>query len=190
MKKILLIGGGGHCKSVIDVIEASKEYEIAGIVDHSDLLGQTILGYPIIGADEDLEELRTKFEYAIVTVGQVRSNLIRVRLFSLLLDLGYILPNIVSPLAYVSRHVEMGQGNVVMHYAMINSACIVGDNCIFNSKSLVEHDCEIGDHCHVSTASVLNGNTKVVANSFVGSNSTSREGIELSGFIKAGSLNL
>ena len=54
MEKILLIGGGGHCRSVIDVIELEKKYEIAGIVDKKELLNEEILGYKVIASDEDL----------------------------------------------------------------------------------------------------------------------------------------
>ena len=59
MKKIILIGGGGHCKSVIDVIEQEAQFKIAGIVDKSELLGSKILGYQVIGNDFDLENLAT-----------------------------------------------------------------------------------------------------------------------------------
>ena len=57
MKKIILIGGGGHCKSVIDVIEQENKFQIAGIVDKHDLLDSKILGYQVIGNDSDLEKL-------------------------------------------------------------------------------------------------------------------------------------
>ena len=64
----------------------------------------------------------------------------------------------------------------------------IGKNCIINTKALIEHDCIVEDNCHISTASVINGGVIVKNDSFVGSNSTSKQSIEISGFIKAGSL--
>jgi len=46
---ILLIGGGGHCKSCIDVIEQKGRFAIAGIVDKPASVGGRILDYPVIG---------------------------------------------------------------------------------------------------------------------------------------------
>ena len=186
MQEILLIGGGGHCKSVIDVIEQENRYAIAGIVDKEELIGQDVLGYKIIGSDSDLESLFKKYKYAFVTVGQIKSNSLRVKLFNLLKEIGYSLPVIVSPLAYVSKHALLEEGTVVMHHALINADAKIAKNCIINSKALVEHDVRVESHCHISTATVINGGVVVKPNSFVGSNSTSKEYSELNGFIKAG----
>jgi sugar O-acyltransferase (sialic acid O-acetyltransferase NeuD family) len=188
MKEIILIGGGGHCKSVIDVIEQVGKYNIAGIIDKKELIGTYVLGYKIIGCDDDLVNLREKFQYAIVTVGHIKSNALRIKLFNLLKELDFHIPSIISSLAYVSKHAHTDEGTIVMHHALINADAKVGKNCIINTKALIEHDAVIEDNCHISTASVINGGTKVKANTFYGSNATSREYIEVSGFIKAGSI--
>lgn len=187
-EKILLIGGGGHCRSVIDVIELEGKYEIAGIIDKKELIGQKVLGYSIIGSDDDLSELFKKYKYALVTVGHIRSNELRVKLFNLLEKIGYHLPIITSPLAYVSKHSFIGEGSIIMHHALINANAKVGKNCIINTKALIEHDAVIEDNCHISTATVINGGVVIKQNSFIGSNTTTKEYIEISGFIKAGVL--
>jgi sugar O-acyltransferase (sialic acid O-acetyltransferase NeuD family) len=188
MKKILLVGGGGHCKAVIDVIEQENRFIIAGIIDKKELVGQNILGYKVIGTDDDLEELFKKYNHALVTVGQIKSNTLRVKLFNQLKEMGYTLPTIVSPLAYVSKHASIEEGTVIMHHALVNVDAEIGKNCIINSKSLIEHDAIVENHCHISTATVINGGVHIKSNSFIGSNSTSKESIEINGFIKAGSL--
>ena len=188
MNEILLIGGGGHCKSVIDVIEQEGKYKIAGIIDKKELLGQEILGYKIIGCDDDLEELFLKYKYAFVTVGQIKSNTLRVKLFNILKNIGYELPILISPLAYVSKHAKVEEGTVVHHFALINADANIRANCIINTKALIEHDTTIEEHCHISTDTVINGGVVVKANSFVGSNATTKEYIILNGFNKAGSL--
>src|SRR5690606_32925171 len=103
-------------------------------------------------------------------------------------EIGYKLPVITSPLAYVSRHAQIGEGTLIMHHALVNANANIGKNCIINSKALIEHDAQVGDHCHISTASVINGGVVVENNTFVGSNSTSKQEANLMGFIKAGSL--
>lgn len=188
MKEIILVGGGGHCKSVIDVIEQEAKYKIAGIIDKIELIGNNVLGYTIIGCDDNLSTLRERFSHAIITVGHVKSNALRVKLFNLLKELDFTMPSIVSPLAYVSKHAYIDEGTVVMHHALVNSDAKIGKNCIINSKALIEHDAIIEDNCHISTASVINGGVRVKENTFYGSNTTSREYIEVSGFIKAGSI--
>lgn len=187
-QEILLIGGGGHCKSLIDVIELENRYSIAGVVDKKELIGQEVLGYKIIASDDDLEELFKKYKYAVISVGQVKSNIIRVKLFTLLKGIGFNLPTIISPLAYVSKHSFIDEGSVIMHQALINANVKVGKNCIINSKALLEHDAVVEDNCHISTSAVINGGVCVKINTFFGSNATSKEYIEVDGFIKAGSL--
>jgi len=188
MREIILVGGGGHCKSVIDVIEQESKYKITGIIDKKELIGKDVLGYKIIGCDDDLVNLKERFSHAIITIGQIKSNEIRVKLFKLLKELGFHMPSIISPLAYVSRHAFVDEGTVIMHHALINPHAKIGKNCIINSKALIEHDATVEDNCHISTASVINGATIVKENTFYGSNSTSKENTEIDGFIKAGSL--
>ena len=190
MKKIILIGGGGHCKSVIDVIEQEKKFEIQGIVDKPEHIGSHILGYEVIAADDNLQKLAQRFKYALVTVGQIKSPTIRIKLFDLAIKLGFSLPSIISPNAYVSKHSSLGKGVVVMHNAIVNANTSIGDNCIINSKALIEQDCVLSEHCHISTNATINGGSKVGTGSFIGSNVTTKESIiiEEKSFIKAGSI--
>ena len=190
MRDIILIGGGGHCKSVIDVIESEGKFNIAGIIDVRENIGQTVLGYSVVGCDEDLPDLKLKYSFAVVTVGQIKNADVRIKLYEKLTSLGYQLPVIIASDAYVSKHAKIGAGSVIMHGAMINADSSVGCNCIINNKALIEHDAKIGDHCHVSTAAVVNGGAEVGKGSFVGSNSTMVQYSVASenSFIKAGSL--
>ena len=188
MENILLIGGGGHCKSVIDVIELENRFNIAGIIDKKELVGSDILGYKVIGCDDDLEELFKTFKYAIVTIGQIKSNSLRIKLFNKLKSIGYKLPVIKSPIAYTSKHSKIDEGTIIMHKAFINADTVIGKNCIINTDALIEHDAIIEDDCHISTSAVINGGVVVKQNSFVGSNATTKEYIQIDGFIKAGSL--
>lgn len=188
--EILLIGGGGHCKSVIDVIEQEGKYSIAGIVDQKEHIGQKVLGYEIVGCDDDLEDLFQRYKYAVISVGQLKSPDVRIKLFNHLKTIGFILPTVVSPRAYLSKYARIGEGTVILHDVLINANATVGKNCIINTKALIEHDATVEDHCHISTGAILNGGTVVGANTFFGSNAVSKEyaAIAEKSFIKAGSV--
>jgi len=190
MDGIILIGGGGHCRSVIDVIEQENKFQIAGVVDRQELLGTEVLGYKVIGSDNDLKELAGRYKYALITVGQIKSPDLRISLFALAKKAGFILPAIVSPRAYVSQHATLGEGTVIMHDALVNANAKIGRNCIINSKALIEHDSVIKDNCHVSTGAIINGGVEVEDNCFIGSNAVTSQSIRvgLGSFIKAGSL--
>lgn len=177
--EIILVGAGGHAHACIDVIEQQGVYRIAGLVGMPDQVGERHLGYEVIAADKDLSSLAAQYRYAIVTVGQIKSPDIRIRLFQQLTDCDFILPVIVSPRAYLSRHATVGAGSIIMHDALVNAGAQIGMNCIINTKALVEHDAVVGNHCHVSTGSIVNGATIIREKTFIGSNAMISNNIEV-----------
>jgi len=191
-EKIILIGGGGHCKSVIDVIESQNRFEIAGIIDKKELLGQKVLSYEIIGCDEDLDFFFKKYKYAVITIGQLSNPNKRIEIFELLKNIGFELPIIVSSRAYVSKYAKIEEGCVIMHDVLVNADALIKQNCIINTKALIEHDAIIKENCHISTGAIINGGVVVNKNSFVGSNVVTKQyiTIEENSFVKAGSLQL
>ena len=176
-ENIILIGGGGHCRSCIDVIESSRKYRICGIVDIAEQIHQKILGYEIIATDEEIPRLVHEYPNFLVTLGQIHSPDKRMTIFNLLKKNGAFLPVIVSPWAHVSRHASVEEGSIVMHHALLNAGVGVGRNCIINTKALIEHDARIGDHCHISTGAVLNGGVKIGKSTLVGSGTMIKESL-------------
>jgi len=179
MKDLVLIGGGGHCKAVIDVVEMTGEWRIAGIVERPGSPIREVMGYPVIGYDDKLQALAERFPYALVTVGQIKSPDIRERLFTSALQSGFEMATIVSPLARVARSAVVKAGTVVMHFALVGPDAQIGVNTIINTRALVEHDAVVGDHCHIATTAVLNGNVIVGDYCMIGSGSICREGISI-----------
>jgi sugar O-acyltransferase (sialic acid O-acetyltransferase NeuD family) len=189
-KDIILIGGGGHCHSSIDVIEAEGKYRILGILELPELVGSKIMDYEVIGTDDDITRFATSVGNFLITVGQIKSHEKRKQLFEKVKNAGGILPVIISPLAYVSKSSKIGEGTIVMHHALINANVKVGMNCIINSKALIEHDSVIGNHCHISTGSIINGNVVAGDGVFFGSGAVSVQGsvIPPGSFVRAKSL--
>lgn len=172
---ILLCGAGGHARACIDVIERQAQFSVAALVGNADEVGQKVFGYAVIGTDTQLDSWVGTIPHALVAVGQIKSAVIRMRVYQRLKECGYRLPTIVSPGAYVSPHAVVGEGTIVMHGAIVNAGAVVGRNCIINSHALVEHDTVIGDHCHVSTSAALNSGVRVGTGTFIGSNSAVRQ---------------
>ena len=169
MNKILLIGAGGHARACIDVIEQENKFKIAGLIDKKTAYAEENLGYPIIGTDEDLKQLHNKYQFALVTVGQIKSPNIRINLYNTLKSIGYMLPVVVSNNAHVSKHARIDEGTIILHGVVVNAGARIGRNCIINNQSLIEHDVMISDHCHVATGAIINGEVKVDEGSFIGS---------------------
>lgn len=179
MKGILLIGGGGHCRAAIDVIESEGNFAITGIVQPKADGLEPVLGYPVLGEDADLPVLLADTPQALVTVGQIKTPATRIRLFEQLKHLGAVMPVIISPRAYVSRHASVKEATLIMHGVIVNANAKIGANNIINSLALVEHDAAIGNHCHISTGARVNGGVIIEDGCFIGSGAVLREGIRI-----------
>ena len=166
---LILVGGGGHCRSIIDVIEAEGKWTIAGVLDREELIGQVLLGHRIIGADAMIPELVAEGHHFLITAGQVKDAGLRVRLNALVQQAGGMFASVISPLARIASSAVIGAGTVVCHTAVVNSGAQLGANCIVNTGALVEHDAMIGDHCHIATGAIINGGCSVGDRSFIGS---------------------
>ena len=167
MKDLILVGGGGHCESVIDVAE-SAGYHILGILDMPELLGKEVFSYKVIGSDDDIPNLASKAQF-VVTVGAIKNPKTRIKLFDRIKSAGGTFATIVASTAYVSKYAQLGEGTVVMHKAFVNAGSKIGANSIINTLANIEHDCVVGNHCHVSTGAMVNGGCTIGDNTFIGS---------------------
>ena len=168
-KNLILVGGGGHCKSVIEVAE-SAGYTILGILDKPEEIGKKVLAYRVIGVDDDISKYVDKAEF-VITVGFIKNPALRIKLYNKILKAGCKLATLIASTAYVSNYAKIGQGTVIMHQAFINAGVEIGENVIINTFANIEHDVCIGNQCHVSTGVMVNGDCKIGDNCFIGSQS-------------------
>ncbi len=168
-KPLVLVGGGGHCKSVIEAAE-SAGYSILGVLDMPEEVGKTILSTKVIGTDDDIPAYVDKAEF-VITLGFIMNPDTRIKLYNTIKGAGGKLATVVASTAYVSRYANIGEGTVVMHNAFVNAGAKVGCNVILNTFTNIEHDAEIGDHCHISTGTMVNGECRVGDRCFIGSQS-------------------
>lgn len=180
MKNIVLLGGGGHAKSCVDVLSCSKEYKIIGVLDSRRNAPVESMGIKRLGSDNDLHLFTDELDSALICVGQIKDPSPRVRLYNWARALGLKLATVRSPFAHCSSFASLGDGTIVMHNALINANAQIGSNCIINSLALVEHDCIIGSHCHISTGVRMNGGVTVGDRTFIGSGAIIRESVNIS----------
>ena len=179
-KKILLIGGGGHCKSVLDSLISLNEYSEIGIIDTIEKKNQNIFGIPIVGNDDDLERLFSNgYEYAFITIGSTGNPSIRIRVYEKLLTIGFKIPNIVDQSAIVSSNTKLEEGIFIGKQCIVNASSYIKKCAIINSGSIIEHDCEIGAFAHIAPGVVLSGGVKVGENTHIGSNSTVKQSVQI-----------
>jgi sugar O-acyltransferase (sialic acid O-acetyltransferase NeuD family) len=173
--KIILLGGGGHCVSVIDVIEQENKFEILGITDNLIQKNTLISGYPVLGNDDCFNELKYNDVYFLITVGQIKTSSIRRKIAEVFLQKKAA--TVISPLAYVAKNTIIEAGTIIMHHAIINAGATVGQHCIINTKALIEHGATVNSFCHVATAATVNGDVTLQNDVFVGSNAVIAQGI-------------
>lgn len=184
MEKIILIGCGGHAKSIVDVIENSKKYEIVGFVNDFDF---EYRDYHVVGNDDDLQLIYDGgIKKAFICIGYIGEGKIRQSLYNYVKKIGFTIPNIIDNTAIVASDVRINEGVFIGKRAIINSNSEIKKMAIINSGAIVEHDSLIYDFTHVAVGAVICGNVTVYENCLVGANSTIIQGITISRNVKIG----
>jgi UDP-perosamine 4-acetyltransferase len=161
---VVIIGGGGHAKVVIESLRAAGE-TVAAIVD-ADPTPREVLGVPVVGDDLALQGLREQgLSKLFVAVGE---NRLRETLGRKARELGFALVNAIHPSAILSASARLGDGVAVMAGAVVNADSHVGDLAIINTGAVVDHDGRLGVSCHVGPASALAGGVSIGDRAFLG----------------------
>ncbi|WP_343698777.1 acetyltransferase [Caulobacter sp.] len=161
---VVIIGGGGHAKVVIESLRAMGE-AIAAIVD-ADPTPRTVLGVPVVGDDLALAGLKEQgLSKLFVAIGD---NRLREKLGRKAREQGFSLVNAIHPSAVVSPSAILGEGVAVMAGAAINADSRIGDLAIVNTGAIVDHDCVLGASCHIGPATALAGGVNLGERAFLG----------------------
>ncbi|WP_273130286.1 acetyltransferase [Bacillus weihaiensis] len=175
-KKILLIGGGGHCKSVLDALLTTDKYSKIVIIDQKENIGETILSVPIVGCDDDLPRLYQQgFTEAFITVGSIGNPKLRVQLFNLVEKIGFHVPNIIDETAIISKYANLSRGVFVGKNAVINAGSFIHKGAIINTSVIIEHDCLVDEFSHIAPGTVLCGDVKIGNRTHIGANSVIKQ---------------
>lgn len=171
--KLVLIGGGGHCRSVLDTVIRSANFGEVVIVDPSILAGTVICGCRVAGDDMALPGLYAEgFRKAFITIGSIESTDRRRDVFQRVGEIGFDFPAIIDSCAVIARSASIAPGVFVGKNVIVNAGAIVEKVAILNTGAVIEHDCRIGEFAHIAVGAVVCGGSAVGRDAFVGAGAT------------------
>ena len=183
-RKLLLLGGGGHCRSVLDSILSLGVYSDIGIVlpDNAEVSGAYV-----VGTDRDLPTLfQQGWTNAFITVGSVGNTALRRKLFGLIKQVGFHVPSIIDRTAALAKDIQIGEGCFVGKNAVVNTGAILGCCAIVNTGAVIEHDCVVGDFSHISSGAVLCGQVTIGHDTHIGAGAVVRQQIAIGNGVMIG----
>jgi acetyltransferase EpsM len=177
---IIIYGGGGHGKMVIDLLRARGAYRIVGIVDDGLASGNSIMGVPILGNAQVLANLSAQgVRLAVNAVGGIGNIGIRIIIFERLAEAGFTCPAVTHPTAYLDPSASLMAGSQVMALAYVGSETKLGYGCIINTGAIISHDCHINDHVNISPGAILAGDVHIGEGTLVGMGATVNLGVKI-----------
>lgn len=178
MPRILVFGGGGHAKVVIEILQLDPTNTLVGIIDRDiQRAGSRVLGVPVLGGDDQIAGAAA--DGFCIGIGSTGIALVRERVFDEARASGLQAVTAVHPTATVSPFAELGAGTVVMAGAVVNPGARLGQNVIINTGAVVDHDCRIGDHTHVAPRAVLSGGVTVGRRALIGVGASVMQGVSI-----------
>ena len=159
MNRLIIVGAGGHGKSIANSAYQNGYTEICFI---DDATKGECMGLPIIGTSDDIESLNDGKTDFVIGIGNNKTR----KKVSEKYDVNWV--TIIHPSAQIAVHVSIGKGTVVMAGAVVNACSVVGEHCIVNTNSVVEHDNVVGNYVHISPNVALGGTVHIGENTHIG----------------------
>jgi sugar O-acyltransferase (sialic acid O-acetyltransferase NeuD family) len=180
MDNIVLVGSSGHAKVIIDIVEQEGKYKIVGLIDAFRSVGETILGYNVIGLEADIPELIVEYRLKGIIIA-IGDNSVRAHVAGKVVDICPELRFVTTrhPSANIGKGATIGVGTVVMAGAVVNPCCQVGRLCIVNTKASLDHDSVMEDFSSLAPGVTTGGNCRIGSYSAVSIGAVLRHGISI-----------
>ncbi|MDB9983198.1 acetyltransferase [Candidatus Pelagibacter sp.] len=172
--KLLIIGAGGHARSCLEVLILSNKYEILGFIDNEK---KKLMDYKFLGSDRDIHKFKNVCDNILLCLGGIKDIKLKWLIFQRAKKLKFKFPKIISPLSFISKSSNIGEGTIIMNQCFINANVKIGKNSIINNKALLEHDVMVGNNTTISPGAIINGGVKIGNNVFIGSGSIIKENV-------------
>ena len=180
LDEIILLGGGGHAKVLIDLINTSMQFEISGILDTQLEIGTKVLNVSVLGDDDLLSGLYSKgIKNVCIAIGSVKENARRRILFDKVKQMGFLVPYLLHPQTIISKNVHFSEGVQIMAGVNVQTDSLFKENTIINTGAIIEHDCSIGSHVHICPGAVISGGCTVGDGTFIGAGATIMQEINI-----------
>jgi sugar O-acyltransferase (sialic acid O-acetyltransferase NeuD family) len=184
---ILVYGGGGHGKSLIELLRSLSVYQVAGIIDDGIAAGSLILGVPVLGGKDALPGLHARgLRLAVNAVGGIGDISVRIKVFRLLGEAGFACPAVVHPTSFVEASAVLSPGVQVFPHAYIGSEARIDFGCIINTGAIVSHDCRIAEYANISPGAMLAGEVQVGSGTLIGMGVTVNLGVKIGASCRLG----
>ncbi|MBW8009896.1 MAG: hypothetical protein FVQ83_01465 [Chloroflexi bacterium] len=168
-KAIVVYGGSGHGKSVINLLRELGTYDIHGVIDDGMQKKSPVMDLSILGGSEVLADLFSqKIRLAVNAVGGIGDNKIREKVFNNLATARFFSPTVIHPTAFVEPSASLSPGVQVFPHAYIGSDAVVEFGCIINTAAIISHDCTLEEYVNISPGAILAGGVQVGARSLIG----------------------
>jgi sugar O-acyltransferase (sialic acid O-acetyltransferase NeuD family) len=154
MKPLLIVGAGGHGRSVAELILACTEFDLVGFLDDAFPELERVWEFPVVGKVDNLPKWQGMADFAFVAIG---NNALRKRVSVSLKAAGFSIPAVVHPTAIVSPTASIGEGTAIMAGAIVGTEAKLGDGVIVNSGAVVDHHCIVGDFGHLGVSAAMAG---------------------------------
>jgi acetyltransferase EpsM len=158
MDRLIVYGGGGHGKTLIELVQGAGMYTVAGVVDDGIAPGTEILGVPVLGGSASLPGLCAQgICLAVNGVGGINHVETRVKVFEILAEAGFRCPAVVHPSAFIEPSACLDDGVQVLARSYVSSAARIGFGTVINAGVVVSHDCILGKVVNLSPGAMLAG---------------------------------
>jgi sugar O-acyltransferase (sialic acid O-acetyltransferase NeuD family) len=172
--KLLIIGAGGHGRSLAEAVLAENIFGIACFVDDNASIDTTIFGFPVLGVTADLSLLTDKASHVIVAIGH---NALRQQLCQQAVSLGFKLATVIHPRAIVSPSAIIGDGVAIMAGAIVGTEARLGIGAIVNCGAVVDHHAKVEDFGHLGVNACMAGGSVLGAGAWMQAGSSLGYGV-------------
>jgi len=183
MNQLLILGAGGHGKVMAEAAEAKGVWNKIALLDDRFAILDGSLRWPVLAKIDKAERFVSEYSHAIVAIGDFRK---RLEWLDMLSSLGFRIPTLIHPTAWVSPSASLAEGCVVMANATVQADARLGRGCIVNTGASVDHDCQIGDGVHICPGVSLGGDVSVGHGSWLGIGCSVIQGVHIGGHVTVG----
>lgn len=176
MKRLLVVGAGGHGRSVAEAVALGSDFVVAGFLDDAFPELSKVWSCPVLGKVANLARFRDFADYAFVAIG---NNVLRQRGATQLEDAGFILATVTHPQAIVSPTASIGAGSAVMAGAIVGTEAVLGRGAIVNCGAVVDHHCRVGDFGHLGVNAAMAGGSMLGSSAWMQAGSALGYGVAL-----------
>lgn len=178
---VVILGGGGHAKVLIDALAQIDEFHAWGILERNpSRWGKSLMDVPIRGGDDLLPSLPEQgIENFLVGVGSVGDAEPRKILYGKGLDADLTPLRLIHPKAVVSDQSHVGAGSQVLALSAVNAKVKIGENVIINTSATLEHDCLVGNHVHLAPGCTVGADVRIQDGAHIGIGATIKQGVQI-----------